>query len=292
MSATPVSSAPLSQAMARRKSGLLPLLLLGLGIVVALGFATAGYLESRRTERVVVFVRDVPFGQQIAAEDLGTVELPLHRPAQLQGLADPAAVVGQYAARDLGADDLAQPGMLMAEPPDQPVYPNGQQLTANMVPVPFATTTIGPLTHRDRVNVGFNDSQGAPDLCDQARSAAAGREPSVEAPSTTARPRAFACRLLSDLRVLFVDEAAGVAYLELTPYQAHTVWALQAAGLQLWGERYGASSDLLPALDRLDIGQVSAEELTAPVPTPQPAAPAEPGAGTPGAGSPIPGARP
>lgn len=290
MAATPVTSAPLSQAMTRRKSSLVPLMLLAIGIVVALGFALVGYLESRRTERVVVFVRDVPFGQQIAAEDLGTIELPLHRPAQLKGIADPAAVAGQFAARSLGVDDLAQPAMLMAAPPDQPVYANGEQLTANMVPVPFATTTIGPLTYRDRVNIGFNDSQGAPDLCDQARSAAAGLEPSVESPALTARPRPFACRLLSDLRVLFVDDAAGIAYLELTPYQAHTIWALQAAGMQLWGERYGASSELLPALDRLDIGQINGEELTAPVPTPRPAdAPAD---RTPGASSPIPGARP
>jgi hypothetical protein len=88
------------------------------------------------------------------------------------------------------------------------------------------------------------------------------------------------------VRVLYVDEAAGVAYLELTPYQAHTVRALQAAGLDLWGERFGAGSDQLPALDRLDIGQVNSAELTAPAAPP--AEGAEPSA-IPGAGTAIPG---
>jgi hypothetical protein len=276
--------------MTRRKNNLLPMLLIVLGVVVALGFAGAGYVESRRTERVVVFVRDVPFGQQITAEDLGTIELPFHRPLQLQGIADPAAVTGQYAARDLGTDDLAQPGMLMAEPPDQPVYPNGQQLTPNMVPVPFSTATIGPLSFRDRVNVGFNDTRGAPDLCDQVKSAAAGADPSVEAPTTPAsQTRPFACRLLSDLRVLFVDDGAGIAYLEMTPYQAHTIWALQAAGLQLWGERYGASSEPLPALTRLDVGQVNNEQLTASATETQSKSKPD---RTPGADGAIPGSRP
>jgi hypothetical protein len=104
-----------------------------------------------------------------------------------------------------------------------------------------------------------------------------------------AQPRPFACRLLSSVRVLYVDDSAGLAYLELTPFQAHTVRALQAAGLELWGERYGRGSEILPALERLDIGQVSVEQLTAPV-----EAPAEDAAeaAVPGADTAIPGARP
>jgi len=286
MAAFPTNpSAPLSQALARRRQSPLPALMLGIGLLAAIGFAVLGYLESQRTERVVVLLRDVPFGAQIAADDVGTVELPLHRPAQTRGIGDVAGVVGQYAARDLGANDLAQPSMLMAEPPGQPVYPSGQQLGPNMVPLPFATTTIGPLSFRDRVNIGFNDRSGSPDLCGEAQ-VAAGAAPTVAlAPSMPAQPRPYACRLLSDVRVLYVDEVEGVAYLELSPYQAHTVWALQAAGVELWGERYGAASDPLPALDRLDIGQVSLEDLSAPPPTPAP-----PSAAIPGAGGAIPGA--
>jgi hypothetical protein len=287
MAAITPGTGTLSQALARKRGSALPLVMLALGLIVAVAFAVLGYLESQRSEQVVVLVRDVPFGHAISAEDLGTVMLPLHRPEQLAGLSDPAAVVGKYAARDLGADDLVQPAMLLAEPPDQPVFPNGQALTPNMVPVPFATTSIGPLTARDTVNVGFSDRAGSPDLCDSARSAAAGERPTmVAAPSALAQPRPFACRLLSAVRVLFVDEAAGVAYLELTPYQAHTIRALQAAGLDLWGERFGAGSDQLPALDRLDIGQVNGAELTAPAAPPAEAAETS---SIPGAESAIPG---
>ncbi len=261
---------PLSQALARKRVNPLPTILLAVGLLAAIGFAVLGYLESRRTERVVILARDVPFGHQITADDVSAIELPLHRPIQLQGIADAGAIIGQYAARDLGANDVVQPAMLLATPPDQPVYPNGQQLTANMVPLPFSTSTIGPISFRDKVNIGFNDPTGDPIVCDTARSAAAGRSPTVVTPANSpAQPRAYACRLLSSVRVLYVDETAGLAYLELTPYQSHTVWALQAAGLQLWGERYGNTSDPLAFLNRLDAGQVNSTELTAPVPTPE-----------------------
>lgn len=281
------TSAPLSQALARKRGNPLPAVLLALGLIVAVTFAVLGYLESQKTETLVVLARDVPYGRQITAEDISLIQLPLHRPAQLTGISDPSAVVGRYAARDLGANDLVQAPMLLAEPPTQPVYPNGQALSPNMVPVPFSTATIGPLSYRDRVNIGFNDRSGAPDLCDRARRIAEGAGPSLlPAAGGNAQPRPYACRLLSSVRVLYVDESSGVAYLELTPYQAHTIWALQAAGLELWGERYGATSTPLSTLDRLDIGQVSVEQLDAPIT-------ADPAATTtiPGATSPVPGSR-
>jgi hypothetical protein len=272
MAAT-VPNPSLSQALSRKRAHPLPAVLIAVGLLAAIGFAILGYLESRRTETVVILAHDIPFGWQITADDLGTIELPLHRPIQLQGIADPSAVVGQYAARDLGANDVVQPAMLLATPPDQPVYPNGQQLTPNMVPLPFSTSTIGPISFRDKVNIGFNDPTGDPIVCDAARSAAAGRTPTIVTPANSpAQPRAYACRLLSSVRVLYVDEVEGLAFLELTPYQAHTIWALQAAGLQLWGERYGSTSDPLTFLNRLDAGQVNRADLSAPVPTPQPTA--------------------
>lgn len=276
----------LGQALTRKRRSPLPALLLGLGMIVAVGFAVLGYLESQRTETVVLFARAVPFGQQIVAEDLTTVELPLHRPAQLAGIADQAAVVGRYAARNLGANDLAQPAMLLAAPPTQPVYPNGEELAVNMVPVPFSVAALGPVTHHDRVNIGFTDATGDPKLCDAALGAAAGEEPTTMLPAKPGAPilRPYACRLLSAVRVLWIDQ--GIAYLELTPYQAQAVWAMQAAGVQIWGERFGLASDPLPAFERLDFGQVNAEELLAPAPTPLPredplVAPVIPGANAP-----------
>jgi hypothetical protein len=68
--------------------------------------------------------------------------------------------------------------------------------------------------------------------------------------------------LLQRVKVLYVDKGTSVAYLQITPYQAHTIWALQAAGVQLWGERYGATSDELPAMDRLDASQITLDRLT------------------------------
>ena len=59
-----------------------------------------------------------------------------------------------------------------------------------------------------------------------------------------------------------VREGKSIAYLQLTPYQSHVIWALQAAGVSMWGERYGTSSDELPAMDRLDAGQVDLARLT------------------------------
>nr|PZN30659.1 MAG: hypothetical protein DIU80_07315 [Chloroflexota bacterium] len=77
--------------------------------------------------------------------------------------------------------------------------------------------------------------------------------------------KSFACRFLTDVSILYID--GGTAYLELTPYQAHALWSLQAAGVALVGERYGATSDPLAPLERLEAGQITYEELTAPAPT-------------------------
>lgn len=257
----------LNQALTRRRSNPLPAILIGLGLIVTAVFTVIAFLEAGQSEPVVILARDVPYGHQLSADDLTVVLLPRHRPVQLTGIASPAQVIGQYAARNLSANDLLQPSMVTAQSPAQPVYPNGETLTPGMVPVPFSTETIGPLTHHDRVNIGFNDPSGAADVCDQARSVAEGRTPTVLPPDTPLQPRPYACRLLSGARVLYVDSEAQVAYLELTPYQSHAIWALQAAGLPIWGERYSSDAPILPALERLDIGQLTVEELTAPVKT-------------------------
>ncbi len=291
---TAATSTPtLSQALNRKKRNPLPALLLGIGLLTAVGFALLGYLESRRTEQVVVLTQDVPYGQPIPAEAVAVVEVPLHRPAQLEGITDPNAVIGRYAARNLGASDLAQPGMLMESPPLQPVYPNGVELEVNMVPVPFSVEALGPVTDHDRVNIGFTGAD--PALCDATLTAVASGTPTQLSPPPDAENpgvRPYACRLVSYARILWIDDA-GTAYLELTPYQAQAIWALQASGMPMWGERYGVASDPLPAFDRLDAGQVNREALLAPAPTPQPredplVPPAIPGANVP----PIPGSQP
>ncbi|MCX7861204.1 SAF domain-containing protein [Chloroflexus sp.] len=255
----------LNQALTRRRANPLPAILIGLGLIITAIFTGWAFFEAGQSEPVVILARDVPYGKQLSADDLAVVLLPRHRPAQLTGIGSPSLVVGQYATRNLAANDLLQPSMIAERPPAQPIYPNGEALTPGMVPVPFSTETIGPLTHHDRVNIGFNDPNGSPDVCDQTRRVAEGRVPSVQPPASPLPPRPYACRLLSGARVLYVDAEAQVAYLELTPYQSQAIWALQAAGLPLWGERYSSDAPMLPALERLDIGQFTVEELTAPV---------------------------
>ena len=325
----------LSSALAPKKSKLVPVLLLIAGLVVALGAAAYGYIESQRTEKVVIVARPIAYGKQIVAEDLATIELPLHRPVQMAGLTDPSLVIGKWAARDLGQNDLLNTTMLLPVAPNHPVYPNGRELHKNMVPVPFATSTIGPLTDRDLVNLGFTSTD--PRLCNQVggtvmqtpagllvsmttvpavpiqsgqmQAAQQAPAPAVDpnAPQAGQQMRAYACRFLERVPVLYIDN--GTAYLEVTPYQAHAVWALQASGSQLWGERYGQSSDPLVPMDKLDAAAVTLDRLTAPISDTttlntsamnsgsnlpgSTAATAIPGAGTiPGSGGSIPGSRP
>ena len=289
MSALTPSTSTLGQAMTRKKANPLPALLLAVGLIVAIGGAIVGYLESQKTESVVVLTRDLAYGQPITAEDVGTVAVALHRPAQLAGVHTPAAVVGQYAARNLGTNDLVQPAMLMPALPTQPVYPNGEQLSVNRVPVPFSVGALGPVSYHDRVNIGFTDATGDATLCDPTK--AASTPPSPLNPAATGGPtlRPYTCRFLSAVRVLWID--GGTAYLEMTPYQAQAMWAMQAAGVQLWGERFGIASDPLPAFGRLDFGQVSAAQLLAPAPTPLPRTDPLIAPSIPGANAPIPGSR-
>ncbi len=251
------ASQPLNKALSLKKSNFFPTLLLASGMIIALSAAAYGYIESQRTERVVIAIRAIPSGQQISAEDLGVIEVPLHRPIQIAGITNPDLALGQWSAREIGINDLLQPMMLLDQPPGQPVYPNGEQLTTGMVPVPFSTQTIGPLTQRDVVNIGFNDTSGDQRLCQQSSGQALPA-------GNPAQARPYACRFLQRVRVLYIDEGQQIAYLEMSPYQAHAIWAIQAAGLTLWGERYGATSERLPNMERLDISQISVEQLELP----------------------------
>jgi hypothetical protein len=254
-----------AQAIAPTKRTVAPALLLLVGmLVLALG-AGYGYYQQTRTEHVLVVLRPLVHGQQITSADVGTIEVPLHRPQQLAGMTNPALVVGKYAAGDARANDLVQPTLLLDTKPEQPVYPSGEELKKDMVVLPFATGTIGPLTHDDVVNVGFNDPTGDPTRCANVGGTGGAKTPSVDADGKT---QAYACRLITGVNVLYVDDAKGIAYLELPPDTAHVVWALQAANLGTWGERYGAGSQPLAAMDRLDIGQADPNMVTIPMEIP------------------------
>jgi hypothetical protein len=248
---------PLNQAMQVKRSNTLPLLIVVLGVLLALGAAAYGFYESRRTERIVIAVNPLRYGQQITAADLATIEVAFHRPDQLAGMADPGAIIGKWASGDIRPNDLFQLSMVLDQRPDQPVYPSGEELGRNMVSLPFSVATLGPVDHADLVNIGYNDMSGDAGLC---TTHGGQRGPVTTTPDGKSRP--FACRLLTSVNVLHVD--GGVAYLEVTPEQSHAVWALQAAGVQLWGERYGSTSDPLANLDRLDASQITPQALQIP----------------------------
>jgi hypothetical protein len=263
-SSTPVYHPPVSQVLTPKRSQTLSIVVLILGILVALGAAGYGYYEQRRTERVLIAVRPLRYGQQIVAEDLGTIELPLHRPPQLAGLTDPQQVIGKWASGDVRPNDLLQPSMLLDRAPDRPVYPSGEALTPGLVALPFSTRTIGPLTAQDSVNIGYNDASGDPSRCRDQGGTVQGPQPDpVLAAAGQGQP--YACRLLSGVNVLYVDSAKEVAYLELPPSAAQAIWAIQAAGLPLWGERYASSAPPLPPLQRLDPSQIEPSLLQLPL---------------------------
>lgn len=271
----PTLNGPIGTALTPKRSRAVPILLVILTVLTALGAATYGYLEQRRTEQVLVVVRPVAYGQPVTADDLGTIEVAYHRPAQLTGVADPQQVIGRYAARAWTLGDLVQPAMVLDQKPTVPVYPSGEQLAPGMVATAFSTVGVGPLTPDDTLNVGFLDPTGDVDRCVVAGgqavttpsgAAAAGRADGAGAPEAAAETlEPYACRLLSNSEVLHVDAEAQVAYLALTPPQALALRSLQAAQLVVWGERYGSESPVLPPLDRLDPAQISPALLTTPV---------------------------
>ncbi len=269
----------LNERLTPKKKNVLGPLLLVLGIVVFLGAGIYGYLESQRTERVVVALTTIPYGQQITAEHLGTIDLALHRPVQVAGLPNPQAIVGQYAARTIGVHDLIKPDMLMTEPPAQPVFPNGRTLPINMTTIQFPVSVIGPVRDTDTINVGYTDASGSPDLCMDVGGAPVPSRPQIEArPALQAGPPAnstvadraamgestlgapYACRLMQGIEVLYV--AGETAYLSVTPYQALALQSLSAQGIQMWGELYGRVSDPLPSMDRLSPDQIQLDPLT------------------------------
>ncbi len=251
------------------------ILLLIMGLVVCIGGAAYSIVESRRTETIIIAARPIPYGQQIVADDLATIELPLHRPIQLAGVQDPRQIIGQYANRPIGTNDVislaSDPPQLIATPPPTPVYANGRILHPNMVPFPFDITNVGTVTDRDTLNIGFNAADAT--LCDRLIADVAlgstvalpiARPPAIDANAAAIVPRSYACRWMGSVPILTIADS--IAYLEVTPAQALALRALQAdAKTQLWAERYGSTSAPLRFMDRLDAAQVTIPNLTDPV---------------------------
>lgn len=257
------STMSLSKKIAPRRSNTLGIIILILGIAIATGAGIYGYIESRRVESVVIAARDITYGRQIVPDDLMMIDVPYYRPLPLQGIVDPSLVIGKYATRAILKDDLINASMVSETPPDVPVYPNGKRLERNMVAVPFSLANVGPISDSDFLNIGIISPD--PALCDRVRAdVALGTVLPPPPPlvlEETLRP--YACRMMSKVEILYIE--GDVAYLHLTPAQALALRAIQASNASVWAERYGASSDPLQYMDRMDGSQITLPELTRPV---------------------------
>jgi hypothetical protein len=240
---------------------LLALLALGVG-----GLAWVGYSSAARTQPLVLAARSIPPGTRLTPDMLTTIQAPLTRPAALQGLADPAAVIGTYTRVALSPDQIVRPELVQAQPLDQHIFTNdplpAEALTTDVFEL--ALTGISNVTAHDRLNIlVLVDTEHGND--------ATLRIGQMDAPGSGAR----VVRVLTNLNVLHVDDKA--AYLEVTHAQSQYLWALAAAKIPFVGEIATTTDAPLGPLRPQDaslgfLGMGAATGSVVPAPT---AAPAE-----------------
>jgi hypothetical protein len=199
---------------------LLALLALGVG-----GLAWVGYSSAARTEPLIIAARAIPPGTRLSADMLTTIQVPLTRPAALQGLTDPAALIGAYTRVALSPDQIVRPELVQAQPLTQHIYVNdalpAETLTTDVFEL--ALTGIGSVNAQDRLNIlVLIDAEHGND--------ATFSSGQMDAPGSGAR----VVRVLTNMNVLHVDDKA--VYLEVTHAQSQYLWALAAAKVPFVGE--------------------------------------------------------
>lgn len=217
-------------------------LLLALAALVTGALAWVLATGAAQTDPVVFAAVAVAPGEQITAAQLTIVQAPRFRPAPLQGIADPALVVGQYAWVQISPNQLVTPDLVQPAPLNRHVFVNGalpaELLEATVYELPrIALSTV---TAQDRVNILV--------IVDETR----GREPafSVGAIDTPGRG-ARVVRVLRDLNVLAVNERT--AFLEVSHTQSLYLWSLQSSGVSVVDE--------LSATDGAPLGPLQLAEL-------------------------------
>lgn len=254
-----------------RRTWIMPAILTLIALLIS-GSGLGLALTANQTEQVLVWARPVVAGQRISAEDITTIALPINRPPALNTLSEGNQPVGLWVLRNNNTGELINSSQLSTTAPTIPFYPNGASLPANMVALPFATDTIGPLSDNDTININFIDSSGDPQRC----TALGGTSEQIEAIANDLQGKhlPITCRLLPQMEVLYVDSANQIAYLAATPYQSQAVYTLSAIEhVQLYGERYGSTSEALPYLTLLNPANLNADMLTGPVSTTNPLLP-------------------
>lgn len=127
----------------RRMSGLL---WLGVALIVAGALGGWGlYAAVGQRAPVVAVAQPVPYGQQISATDLRPASLPGDTGLSVVAWEQRGGLVGQWAAADLRAGQLATPGSVMGAS----LPGDGQSIVG--VPVKSSQLPATPLTARDRV---------------------------------------------------------------------------------------------------------------------------------------------
>lgn len=199
-------------------------LLLALLALIVGTLAWIGYSSAARTEPLVVAARAIPPGARLMPDMLATIQVPLSRPAALQGLGDRATLIGTYTRVALSPDQIVRLDLVQAQPLEQHVYVNdplpSETLTTDVFEL--ALTGIASVTPRDRLNIlVLVDTEHGND--------ASFRIGQLDAPGSGAR----VVRALTNLNVLHVDDKV---YLEVTHAQSQYLWALAAANIPFVGE--------------------------------------------------------
>ena len=239
---------------------IMPALMVVIAIVI---IAIGVYMSfiNNRTELVQVWARPVVAGQQITADDLTTIALPINRPETLATVSQHSNLIGLWALRSAATGELIAPAQVSTTAPTTPFYPNGVALPADMVALPFSLESVGPVNDRDTINVNFIDAAGDPKRCHSLGGST--DVPSAIRADAYGNPLPLTCRLLPQMDVLYVDQVTQIAYLAATPYQSQAVYTLAALeNVQLYGERYGSTSAALPFLSPLDPVSIEADMLT------------------------------
>jgi SAF domain len=200
-------------------------LLMALLALLIGALAWVGYSSSARTEPLIIAARPIPPGTRLTADMLTTIQAPLTRPAALQGLADPASLIGTYTRVALSPDQIVRPELVQAQPLDQHIFTNDPlpAETLTMDVFELSLTGIASVHAQDRLNIlVLVDTEHGADA-----TFSIGQ---MDAPGSGAR----VVRVLTNLNVLHVDNTA--AYLEVTHAQSQYLWALAAAKTPFVGE--------------------------------------------------------
>ncbi len=207
-------------------------------------------MESARTEPVVLATSSIAPGERIQSGQLTVIQAPLHRPAPLTGLADPALIIGQYARVQISSNQLVTRDLVPPQPLTQHSFANG------MLPTELLSATVYELPRTGLTSLNSQDQINILVLVDETR----GQDPAfrvgaMDTPGMGTR----VVRVLRGLNVLAVNDRT--AFLEVTPAQSAYLWALQTASIPFVGELAATSAISIAPLGPLRASELALADL-------------------------------